>query len=731
MAFQPVRELFMAIKIINYSTDPRLSSVDIYGNTNLVIATAALLRTTEPSYSGQIITLLGITTAGVGSGNFRADLSDTTTVDDNSTIIVTVGLKRWKRVVLNGDTNIESWSTLNTQVSNNTTNIANTIPTFDDFGVIGRTGIVQSTDYALNSTGIDFALTECLRLGYKEIRFKQGKNYGISRRINLTNYSGLTIIQDNASLIPAPIVEEVTPRFDIYYAEGSATTGWKYLSGDKLPNAFNITTNEAIVGAVVGSWLDIKSDAIFSGNNPKLTKKLVTRKIVAISGTTYTFDKPLNEDFLVSDNAQAGLATIVENIRLINPSSGTPDYDDITGDYDYVRQFSRGVNFERCSNILIESPRFQGNKLRDELSTSGGRTGVLLNAVYGGIVKDSYYANLLGYGVAAAGNSEDIYCYGGYGEDVRHVFDTTWASSEGLTLGRCRNINFYDFKAYKTTHSGGSTHAEAVDVSIYNFSSDSCGTQAASNGLIIRNDDTFVQGGTNRYNTNDGVRLLDGGANATLENVTAKNNIRHGFSNALWADYNNCKSFDNGNSGYATTCGTITGGKSERNGYAVFMEYVSGLTTPQTITNLYAPFSTDAQTVGVLLQTGYVPQQLTINSNKFIGYNDFVISVPSDNNSDIPLSDGHNQIHYSVAGGRLRDEVTLSAGVSSAILTTSVRNLEGTTTRGRLLSNIPVKARLPVNSGSYSVEIIDKTSFIIKSSNPLDASTVMWEITGI
>lgn len=94
----------MTLKILNYSTDPKLSTVDIYGNINLVIPNVTTLRTTEPSYTGQIVTLLGHTTAGLGGGDFRYDASDTITSDDNRNVIVTtVGGKRWKRILVNNN----------------------------------------------------------------------------------------------------------------------------------------------------------------------------------------------------------------------------------------------------------------------------------------------------------------------------------------------------------------------------------------------------------------------------------------------------------------------------------------------------------------------------------------------------------------------------------------------------------------------------------------------------
>jgi len=59
--------------------------------------TVAHLRTIEPLMNGQQIDLLGHTIAGIGGGKFWHDASDTTSADNNGTVIVTSKGGRWKR----------------------------------------------------------------------------------------------------------------------------------------------------------------------------------------------------------------------------------------------------------------------------------------------------------------------------------------------------------------------------------------------------------------------------------------------------------------------------------------------------------------------------------------------------------------------------------------------------------------------------------------------------------
>ena len=61
------------------------------------VDTAVDLRALEPLIDGQQISLLGHTNAGIGGGTFYYDAGDTTSVDNNGTVIITPLGARWKR----------------------------------------------------------------------------------------------------------------------------------------------------------------------------------------------------------------------------------------------------------------------------------------------------------------------------------------------------------------------------------------------------------------------------------------------------------------------------------------------------------------------------------------------------------------------------------------------------------------------------------------------------------
>jgi len=69
------------------------------------------LRATEPTFDGEQISLLGHTIPAIGSGVFYFDASDTTTADNNATVIVTAGGARWKRDI-EGEVSVEMFGSI-------------------------------------------------------------------------------------------------------------------------------------------------------------------------------------------------------------------------------------------------------------------------------------------------------------------------------------------------------------------------------------------------------------------------------------------------------------------------------------------------------------------------------------------------------------------------------------------------------------------------------------------
>ena len=75
------------------------------------VDTIANLRLLKPSFDGQQVDVLGHTLAGIGDGQFYYDPDDTTSADNNGTVIVTSSGERWKRI-LNGYVSPEMFGAL-------------------------------------------------------------------------------------------------------------------------------------------------------------------------------------------------------------------------------------------------------------------------------------------------------------------------------------------------------------------------------------------------------------------------------------------------------------------------------------------------------------------------------------------------------------------------------------------------------------------------------------------
>lgn len=67
------------------------------GRTVTMIESVAALRAYEPVLDGQEVELVGHTEAGIGGGVFYFDASDTTSKDNNGTVLISYAGKRWKR----------------------------------------------------------------------------------------------------------------------------------------------------------------------------------------------------------------------------------------------------------------------------------------------------------------------------------------------------------------------------------------------------------------------------------------------------------------------------------------------------------------------------------------------------------------------------------------------------------------------------------------------------------
>jgi hypothetical protein len=97
-----------AINLVNSNLNTIQGIADVINELNgRYINNITTLRATEPTYSNQFVYLIGHTTSGIGGGLFYYDITDTTSLDNNGTVVVTNLGKRWKRILENNETTVE------------------------------------------------------------------------------------------------------------------------------------------------------------------------------------------------------------------------------------------------------------------------------------------------------------------------------------------------------------------------------------------------------------------------------------------------------------------------------------------------------------------------------------------------------------------------------------------------------------------------------------------------
>lgn len=209
------------LEIINYNTAPILQIRNAtYPFAVTTIATIAILRTTEPSYNGQIITLLGNIIAGVGGGNFRHDTDDTGS-DDNNLTIVTAGGKRWKRIIEQNGTNIlyDTWN----KKTQNSLNLGG----WNWYDSVAQTFTTSATNIPTTTPKIAYTGTFRSKVwDFTKLNLKTGDIVTVSAlvwsaseplraSIFLRNSSNTTIFTDNGTYDTATGMRIITNQFTV------------------------------------------------------------------------------------------------------------------------------------------------------------------------------------------------------------------------------------------------------------------------------------------------------------------------------------------------------------------------------------------------------------------------------------------------------------------------------------------------------------------------------------
>jgi lysophospholipase L1-like esterase len=207
------------LEILNYNVEPVLQVRNAtYPFAVVNVASIVNLRNYEPTYTGQVIYLLGNAVAGVGGGEFRHDASSTL-IDDSYNTIVTVGGKRWLRIASISQ-NIYGDPFSETVTSSKEDDIfAITAPSFTSIETAS-----PNTPFAGKRT-LKATTTSLLRkyIRYSLLGIRNGEDFRVrviasyagtgSIQISLRNLAGTTLQTFTRSSITAGLVDYTTPAF--------------------------------------------------------------------------------------------------------------------------------------------------------------------------------------------------------------------------------------------------------------------------------------------------------------------------------------------------------------------------------------------------------------------------------------------------------------------------------------------------------------------------------------
>lgn len=613
-------------------------------------------------------------------------------------------------------------------------NVANVAPRITNYGVSNGGAIEIQTSTAA-------AFSSIINEGKTELVFPKG-NYLVGGNVSLAplleNGNRFKLIFEDDAILKPKTDYDLESDADILKLEGFATGTYTALSSDAGLDSDSITLSSSIGGSV-NDYLEIKSDALLPGTNNKNTYQFQVFRIVAISGTTYTLDRTLDYDFLVSDNAEARLCTVYRGLTLENLQLNS---------LDYTTKMKRGFIMSYVDDIHFKD-RVSAYGTKDRYGSDvTGRSALVFNNALN-VTIDNLRSGHLGYYFIDPKNfNYNILINNPRCFDGRHLELSNHATNTNEYVGECHTIICYNPVVEKTTLSGISTHDVGKNIQIYN----SIVSNSGDDGVLIRNPDAVVEGGVIRYSNSNGLQF--GGDDPKSANGAKAANVKCLYNgadgiNGHELDLDNCTAQYNGTAGISGVYGSILGGNSTYNGrgtvsgdsrdVAVELRYDSTTTDKKlNIYNLVAP-QTGTQTSAIRLESlngasasGLDPvNQMFLSGCDFSGYGDDLFYLNGSDNPSVsgvtvkqnmPATAKNNLVGYDNSGF-----VTLVGG-SATFTNSNVR--KHTPSSGNRQGNIITEVSLMQQPeggtiGSlYQGAVIDKTSVEIESSSGTDTSFV-------
>jgi len=598
-------------------------------------------------------------------------------------------------------------------------------------------GVDDQTDAFLAMVGAANAATNPRS---REVVLRGNGVVKISSTINLDDYEKIRFVVDkNLRLVPGAAR---LPLFHVGYTAN--VSGWTDLAADAAEGAYSIQVADTSAFAV-GKFLWFQSSAALpnvlnsgggNGGTP-LNRAQIARLIDKDAGNLY-FDRPLTYDYLVSDDAQVGIAPMKGGWSFEGLQWGS-----LADTETFIGQF--------FSAIYVYDMRFihpVGENSRADMTTASDNTAsnfIGLDAALD-VVIDDPQARMIGYyGIAYNGPCNNIEIRGGHLSACRHGFSANWTGTNGggepvdirhigtqisnCSLSGVRNHDVGRKFKYIGVRSVGSVSDRGFLFESYDQSLVDC--EASNNfndGLYVPPGakETYVEGG--RYDTNGRLGISAGeivkvrGAAIRRNGVIGTKSGCGGVS-VVGGEFAFCNIDDN-------KANAVVYGPND-DGVTLSPLLIHGGKITKTANQLACVYQYD--------KAGFDTKLLRMRDVDLTGWNpstDYFVAKGNSSTTPAPTEYQHfgNVLSDEGTGNETRGTAVLVAGTKT-VSTTKVFKYAGSTgNSGGAIAPFISKIRLQLRTaggtpGNIRVSAVtDRTSFVITSDDAADTSTYDWWI---
>lgn len=467
-----------------------------------------------------------------------------------------------------------------------------------------------------------------------------------------------------------------------------------------------------------GNWVEFRSDALVAGPNTQGVKFGSLRKIVEVNGSVYTLNKPLDYDFLTTDNAVYGIATVLENIIIRDLEINKEDYTNIT---------SISLDFLYCAHVTIENFTTTGSKARFGPDFSP-RSGIKINNCFDVRIVNTKIKHQAWYGIEILGMAEDIVIEKPFGYDCRHTVSINWSGPYGQPV----DVTTKDGVSWKSSLSGFDCHDVGLRIKYINckayLSGDDGFQMRVPNGECI---DCYSYKAAN-----DGFSGLTGATGIKFKACTSDSNGRSGYNLGYeGGTLENCNASGNVSAGAIMLGGTIVGGTWVNNNFAFDCGGNFSVSTPQyplLIERVNAPFS--ASQPRLLFFRGAntrLTELVTLLNSSVVGYVNNMCIAQGYGSIPIPPVSIGNILDIHTAPIPTSGFATLVAG--TVLVSTAAVHFTNPAS-GTALATMPkIRLSLVLPGGTvgspYVSNISNGIAFRITSTSASDTSIYKWEMT--